>query len=269
MIPAVLMIAFHIGCGKPESQQTHTISVEQRHAAIESATELLQSNQVEEALAITSTLIATDSDSAQAQEIHALALIAEGWRLEGIGEFGRAQEKREEALNAYILACKKSSTPGLLELSTAQLAQMIGNEAIASEYYKRAHLNVPHDGRASFFLAQISMLNKQWEEGRGWIILSLERNPNEPFALLSYALIQAELGNYSHAKELAIQGCTIAPNNPNLRFMQARVLRLSGHPTQALELLLALPRELQRSQVCQDEITEVQEDIQKTGDRGS
>ncbi len=268
MIPSVLVVAFLISCGKSESQQSHSITVEQRHAAIESATELLQSNQVEEALAITSTLIANDSDTAQSQEIHALALIAEGWRLDGIGEFGRAQEKREEALEAYLLACKKSSSPGLLQLSTAQLAQMIGNEAVAIKYYKLAHLNVPHDGRASFFLAQISMLNKQWEEGKGWIIFSLERNPNEPFALLSYALIEAELENYPHAKELATQGCTIAPNDPNLRFMQARVLRLSGHPTRALELLLGLPKDLQHTQVCQDEILEVQKEVKQAGERG-
>jgi tetratricopeptide (TPR) repeat protein len=269
MIPSILLVALLVACGKTDSPQTHSITVEQRDAAIESANELLQTNQVQEALAITSTLVANASDSAKSQEVHARALIAEGLRLDGLGKLGKAQEKRHEALDAYILACTQSTTPGLLQLSTAQMAQMIGEDEIAHEYYKLAHVNVPDDGRASFFLAQMEMLDKQWEEGRDWISQSLERNPNEPYALLSLAVIEAELGNFSIAITLAAKGCSISPTDPNLRFMQARVLRLSGKPQQAMEILLALPVELQFTQVCQDEMNTIQKEIEKLGDKGN
>jgi tetratricopeptide (TPR) repeat protein len=206
-----------------------------------------------EALAITSILVARDPDSAQSQEVHALALISEGWRHENSGNPEAGTEKWAEALDAYILACDQSTTAGLLQLSTAQLAHMLGEIPIAKKYYELAHQNVFNDARASFFLAQIELLNSQWEPAKRWITQSLKRNPNEPFALLSLALIEAELGNTSVAVELATQGCNLLPEEPNLRFIQARVLRLAGNPEQALEILIALPKPMLESPMCKGE----------------
>lgn len=254
MIPAILCVALLASCGNTESNQTVVITVEQRNAAIESVMELLQGNQTIEALAISSTLIKRDPSSAESQEAHALALIAEGWRLDSVGDSVRAIEKRTQALEAYILACSHSSSPDLLQLSTAQLAQMIGEVDTASRYYKLAHDAVPDDPRASFFLAQIALLDKNWLEAKEWITASLQREPHEPFALLSLALVEAELGNTQLGVKLAAEGCDLLPNEPNLRFIQARVLRLAGKLTQAMEILIALPVQIRNTQMCQDEI---------------
>lgn len=249
----MLVAAFIAACSNQETPQSQQITVEQRESAIESAMQHLQANRSMEALAITSTLVARDPDSAQSQEIHALALISEGWRHENNGNPDAGAEKWSEALDAYILACNQSTTAGLLQLSTAQLAHMLGEMSIAKKYYKLAHQNVINDARASFFLAQIDLLNSQWESAKRWITQSLERNPNEPFALLSLALIEAEIGNTSIAVELATQGCNLLPDEPNLRFIQARVLRLAGNPEQALEILIALPKDMQESDMCKGE----------------
>jgi len=254
MIPATLCIAFTVACSNTDSPQSESITVEQRQSAIESANEMLQANRTIEALAITSILVEKDTESPESQEIHALTLIAEGWRLEGIGDWGSAHEKRIEALKSYVNACNNSNAPGLLQLSTAQLAHMIGDTSTATTYYKLAHDNIPTDARASFFLAQIAMLDQRWGEAERWVSESLQRNPNEPFAMLSLALIEAELGNTDRAVTLAENGCDIMPDNPNLRFIQARVLRLAGKPAQAMDILLALPNEMQSSQVYKDEI---------------
>lgn len=262
MIPAILCVAFITSCGNTESAETQPITVEERNAAIESAMELLQASQTIEALAITSILIAKDPDSPQSQETHALALMGEGWRHDNLGEYTKAKEKRTAALDAYILACEKSISPGLLQLSTAQLAHMTGEIPIAIQYYKLAHTNVPNDPRASFFLGQIALLDKQWTEAKGWIAESLNRVPDEPFAILSLALIEAELGNTELATSLAMKGCSMLPEEPNLRFIQARVLRLSGHPTQAWEILSALPKEFQGSQMYIDELNECIAEVQ-------
>ena len=254
MIPATLCIAFTVSCSNTDSPQSETITVEQRQSAIESANEMLQANRTIEALAITTTLVEKDSESPESQEIYALSLIAEGWRLEANGEWDRAHEKRIEALRAYINACTNSRVPGLLQLSTAQLAHMVGDTTTATMYYKLANNNIPTDARASFFLAQIAMLDQRWGEAERWISECLQRNPNEPFALLSLALIEAELGNIDSALKFAESGCELMPDNPNLRFIQARVLRLAGKPRQAMEILLALPNEMHQSQLYKDEI---------------
>jgi len=43
------------------------------------------------------------------------------------------------------------------------------------------------------------------------------------------------------------------PEEPNLRFIQARVFRLAGRPEQALEILIALPKTIQDSEMCRGE----------------
>jgi tetratricopeptide (TPR) repeat protein len=254
MIPAILFAAFLASCQDADSPKTQQITVEQRESAIESAMELINSRRTVEALAITSTLVKKDSASAESQEIHALALISEGGRLHNIGDLTRAREKQLEALQAYIIACEQSTTPGLLQLSTAQLAHMLKENNTAIQYYKLAHENVPGDSRAAFFLGQIFMLEKKWDEAKIWIAHSLERNRNEPPAILSLALIEAELGNSETAIELARIGCEIQPNDPKLRFIQARVLRITGHHDQAIEILLRLPKVMRKDKLFQDEL---------------
>lgn len=253
MIPAILIVAFITACTNTETPQTQQITVEQREASIDSAMQHLQAGRSMEALSITSILVDRDPTSAQSQEAHALALIAEGWRYDNSGDQEQGLEKRNEALTAYIIACNQSTTPGLLQLSTAQLAHMLGDIPTATKYYTLAHENVINDARASFFLAQIELINSRWDTAKVWIKESMERNPNEPFALLSLALIEAQLGNISEAIELANKGCGILPEEPNLRFIQARVFRLAGRPEQALEILIALPKTIQESEMCQGE----------------
>ncbi len=253
MIPAIVFVAFLVACQEADSPKTQQLTVEQRESAIESAMELINSNSTVEALAITSMLIKKDFDSAESQEIHALALISEAGRLLSTGDIARAKEKQLEALQAYIIACKQSNSPELLQLSTAQLAHMLQEYSTAIQYYILAHENVPDDFRASFFLAQIYMLNKDWEEAKRWISASLVRNQTEPTAILSLSLIEAELGNNLTAIELAKKGCQLNPNDPKLRFIQAKVLRLSGHPVQAIEILLRLPSTIKEDSLYQDE----------------
>ena len=262
MIPCILGIALVASCSNSESEQSNqntavesgpAITVHQQEAAIDSAMQHLNANRSKEAIAITTTLVNRNPNSAEAQEVHALALIAEGWRHDNSGNPTLGRSMWEEALAAYIVSCNQSTAPGLLQLSTAQLAHMLGDIPTAQMYYKLSHENVPQDARASFFLGQIELLNSQWEPAKSWIVQSLARNPNEPYALLSLALIEAQLGNVAEAVEIANKGCAILPSEPNLRFIQARVMRLAGRPEQALEMLMALPKNIQDSELCQGE----------------
>jgi tetratricopeptide (TPR) repeat protein len=254
MIPATLIVVLFLGCAKQETNQAPELSASQREAAISSAMELLQTDQVPEALAITSTLIAKDPMNAESQEVYALALIARGWKLQERRDAQGAQKAWDEALTAYMNACNYSSNPGLLELSTGQLAQMLQNDELAIVYYKNAHLNNKKDARAAFYLSQIYLLNKDWVSAKNWLTQSLLRTPNEPFALLSLALAEAELSNCETALRLAIDGCEILPSDPNIRFVQARVVRLCGNSQHAHEILLSLPIQFQQTALFQEEL---------------
>jgi tetratricopeptide (TPR) repeat protein len=213
----------------------------------------LDAGRIIEALAVTSTLVERDGASAQSQEAHALVLLADAARLDGLDQSEQATFSRHSALNCYQIACSVSTKPQLLQLSTAQLAQMLNEDEIARHYYKLAHENVPIDSRAAFFLAQMHMLQEEWDEAKSWIDASLQRDKYEPFALLSSALIEAQLGNLDEANKLARQGCAIRPNDPNLRLIQARVMRLSGNPNRALEILGILPLEFRDSPIAKEE----------------
>jgi tetratricopeptide (TPR) repeat protein len=206
-----------------------------------------------EALAIISTLAKKDPNCPATQETYATVLLANSLQLTSEGDDAKGIEFRKMALDAYITACKNSTSPGLLQLSTAQLAQMLDENEVASLYYKKAHNSNEGDGRAAFFLTQLHLLNKEWKQAQYWATQSLRRDPNEPYTLLSAALVEAELGNFSKAQTYSSRGCEILPDDPNLRCMQARIIRLSGNPTRALEILSALPEPFRSSALVEDE----------------
>ena len=220
--------------------------------------EHLDAGNVKEALAITTTLVTrehiTGAINAESQEAYALALLAHAEQLDMDGENDNAESERMKALDAYIAACGLLPQPGLLELSTAQLAHMLGELEVAKDYYMRSHQSTPKDGRASFFIAQMAMLDNDWEIAQKWINESIKRNKNEPFTLLSSSLIEAQLGNFEIALLRASQGCKIKPDDSSLRFMQARVVRLAGNPAQAIDILSNLPKDFRNSPLVQDEI---------------
>ncbi len=253
MIPAVLSIVLGAGCSDANSLQESSITIEQRRAAIKSTMQHLDGGRGREALAIISSLAKKDPHSPATQEAYATVLLAHSLQLDRDGEMDKGITYRRMALEAYRAACTNSTAPGLLQLSTAQLAQMLGETKVATLYYEKAHDSNEGDGRAAFFLTQMYLFNKEWQQAKHWINESLLRDPNEPYALLSAALVEAELGNFSMAQAYSKRGCEILPDDPNLRCMQARVIRLSGNPTRALELLSALPEPVRGSALVNDE----------------
>ena len=262
MIPAVLCVALLIGCKNAESPQEATITVEQRRASIDAAMEYLDAGRFTEALAIMNVLVTKDPRGAETQESFGLVLLACATDARQNGDNQEAKKYQTRALEAYKDACETATNPGLLQLSTAQLAHMQDDEQTALHFYKLAHNSNSQDARAAFFIAQIKMLNKNWKEAKTWIDESIQRDSMEPHALLSSALIEAELGNTDLAIPLAKKGCAIQPNDPNLRFIQARVLRISGQPTHAIDILSALPADLQASDIVRNEKKMCEEALQ-------
>ena len=72
MIPATLFIALSVSCAKHELDKSKQVTSSQREAAISGAMELLQTNQIKEALAITTSLVAVEADNAETQETRLL-----------------------------------------------------------------------------------------------------------------------------------------------------------------------------------------------------
>jgi Tfp pilus assembly protein PilF len=266
MIPAVLstVLVLTAGCSDADSSTETSVTVEQRRTAINSTMEYLDSGKGKEALAIISTLAKRDPHSAVTQEKYATVLLAHSLQLSNEGDEAKGIALRKLALDAYITACKNSNSPGLLQLSTAQLAQMLGENDVAALYYEQAHNSNVNDGRAAFFLTQLHLLGKEWNQAKHWASESLLRDPNEPYTLLSAALVEAELGNFPQAQSYSERGCKILPDDPNLRCMQARVVRLSGNPTRALEILSALPLQMRGSTLVKDEQLLCMQEIERT-----
>ena len=243
-----------LGCKDTYSPQETQITVDQRRASIDAAMEYLDAGRFTESLAIMQLLSNKDPRGPETQESFGIVLLACAADENQYGDPEQEKAYRSLALDAYITACQTATSPGLLQLSTAQLAHMQGAEHIALTYYNLAHDSNPKDARASFFIAQIQLLNKNWLEAKTWIDRSILRDPTGPHALLSSALVEAELGNKEVAILRARKGCSIQPDDPNLRFIQARVLRISGQPIHALDILSSLPNEQRSSDLVREEI---------------
>ena len=254
MIPAVLTIAVIVGCRNVESPKESHITVKQRQAAVNASMEFLDSGKFIEALAIIEVLIDKDPTSSETQESYGLVLLACAAEADRSGDVDQATDKRLQSLYAYKAACKTATKPGLLYLSTGQLAHMLDRADEAKHYYELSHKSNPDDSRSAFFISQIYLLDKNWNDARYWIQQSLIRDKHEPYSLLTFALIEAELGNAKKAKELAQTGCAIRPTDSNLRLFQARVLRITGETEHALAILSALPEPLLSSPIAIEEI---------------
>ena len=254
MILALTIVALSQSCKNEVSLQSKEIPIEKRSKSIKSAMEYLDSGQIVKALAITSVLVKQDGNSPQSQETHGLVLLASADQFEQDGFPDNARIERERALKAFESACMLLSKPTLLSLSAGQLAHMLGRNEQAISHYKIAHEADNQDERASFFLAQMHMLEKEWQEAQSWINKSMARNRDEPYTLLSSGLIEASLGNIELAIQRADKGCKQKPNDENLRFMQARVYRKAGQPIRAIEILSQLSEPLKSSALTLEEI---------------
>ena len=251
IILATLLTVCALGaCSRDAEPRSSTITTEARHSALASAMQHLDAGRTVEALAITSKLILRDPNSIISLEKHAVVLLGEADRVERLGNSTTANTRREEALEAYLAACSHQEVRGETQFSTAQLAHMLGEIELAVSLYKQSHKKLPNDFRSSLWLAQIDLLSQNWKSANHWITESLQRNPIEPSTLISAGLIQANLGDCEKALTLTNRAIRLQPNDENFRLMQARVLRMCGEPTRAIEILSALTL----SQVVTDEI---------------
>jgi tetratricopeptide (TPR) repeat protein len=241
IIPAALLgVSFLLGCSHEPTETNLGVTTKARRTALDSAMKQLDAGRTVEALAITSKLVLRDPSSHEVLEKHAIVLLAEASRVDNNGEYELAIERREEALEAYVAACAHIGVAGETQFSAAQLAHMLGEIDLAQSLYKKTHQALPKDGRSALWLAQIELLNKNWNSANDWINESLLRQPLEPSALISAGLIQANLGNCKKGMQYTNKAVSLQPSDENFRLMQARVLRICHEPRRALELLSSL-----------------------------
>ena len=239
----------------PEADHTQEpISVEARRTAIDGAIQHLDAGRSIEALAITSKLVLRDPSSLESLEAHAIVLLGETLRLVSLGNVDQAHILKNEALETYLLICQLENVSPQIQFSAAQLAHELGEIEQAQSLYRKSHSALVHDGRPALWLAQIDLLEENWVSANNWIQESLQRQPLEPFTLISAGLIQANLQQCDEAKLLTNKALKLKPNNEKFRFMQARILRLCGNPTRALELLTSLSRDVRLTPMVKDEI---------------
>ena len=256
IIPAKFVLVGLLFACSPEVDHGHEpISVEARRAAIDGAMQHLDVGRSVEALAITSKLVLRDPSSLESLETHAVVLLGETLRLESNGNVDQAHILKNEALETYLLMCQLENVSPQIQFSAAQLAHEMGELEQAQSLYRKSHSTLVNDGRPALWLAQIDLLEENWVSANNWIQESLQRQPLEPFTLISAGLIQANLQQCDEAILLTNKALKLKPNNEYFRFMQARILRLCGNPTRALELLTSLSRDAKLTPLVKDEIT--------------
>ncbi len=246
----MIAVCFLTACSRDSQPSTPTISAEARRTVLESAMQHLDAGRTVEALAITSKLLLGDPNSIDTLEKHAIVLLGEAERLERLGNSETANTRKKEALDSYIAACMHQEVQGETQFSAAQLAHMLGEIEVATSLYKQSHQKLPNDFRSALWLAQIDLLTENWNSANLWITESLQRKPNEPLALISAGLIQANLGDCDQAMAFTNKAIRLQAHDESFRLMQARVLRICGDAIRAIEILSALSS----SQVVKREI---------------
>ncbi len=234
-------MALLVGCADPPPQPTAAPTHTDRRAAIEAVHVHLDAGRVAEALAISTRLVEAAPNDPRGLETDALVHLSYAAQLDTDGRYALGMQERGIAFDRYDRACANAAEPGLLYLSAGQIAQVLGWKEDARRHYEAADLAVPDDPRASFFLGQMALLESDHDAARIWLVRSNDILPNEPTTVASLALVEFHTGNSERALELAAQACALRPDDYGLRIIQARIVRVSGDPARAIELLSSLP----------------------------
>lgn len=148
---------------------------------------------------------------------------------------------RREALRAYSDAARLAPTESEAPHSCGVIAGMLpGEDAEAVGWFREASRRRPTDPRHPLFEGLALSRQGLLDPAASALERACTLAPNDATTLASLAEVCARRGDATRAISLAAAARAAAPDDPNMRLVEARVVRLAGRAERARALLLAL-----------------------------
>ena len=162
-----------------------------------------------------------------------------GLQFQNVGLMDRGEAALTEALAHWTTACELVPGQALIRVSAGDVAAMIGRTDEARAMYAAALQLDPTSGRAALCLAQIEM-DKDPEYAGQLLQQAMAHAGDVPEVHASLALLHARNNAPQAARTAIARAVELGPDLPPIRVMQARIERLLGNPTRAVEVISAL-----------------------------
>lgn len=218
-------------------------------AAIET---YLREGMPDEAIRVADRLRELEPESALAAELQGRALLMAATHSAELG--GDPMPLRREALTRYDDACRLApDQPGLWR-SQGVVADMIGDSSLGAACYERACALDPASMQDRLMLGLARLRLREFSSAGAAMDEALALAPDSPWPLSARASLLAEQGLFPEALASARRACALAPREHALSVNLAKILRQSGAPASAVELLSALAAAGDRTRGATDEL---------------
>jgi tetratricopeptide (TPR) repeat protein len=226
------------GCDRAEPPSRARVDVPASAAAIET---YLREGLPDEALRVADRLRELEPASALAAELQARALLMAATHdaERGLDPLPR----RRLALERYGEACAMAPGEAGLWRSQGVAADMAGDEARAIHCYETAAGLDPSSMQDRLLLGLAHLRRREFEEARRALDEAQRLAPDAAWPIAAQASLRAELGAFDEAIALARRAVAMAPAEVGLAVNLSKVLRQSGAPAQAIDVLMAMAPE--------------------------
>jgi tetratricopeptide (TPR) repeat protein len=246
------MFTFVCGCG----DQSHTGSASSDtpaagnrpdpariDASLHAAEDHLNAGDLANAEAILTRLVERAPDDVRGFELLAHTQLSRGVTERAKGDHAGARRHFENAYYQFTRVIELSPGEAGYHQSAGEIAQMLDNDDEALEHYQRARALSPRDPKPALMAAQILVQRDRFDEAEDALQRVLERDPDEPLAHVSLANLRLKQRRYDEALAAVREAREIDPAETSFRLLEATILRQSGRPRAALELLVPLDAE--------------------------
>jgi tetratricopeptide (TPR) repeat protein len=218
----------------------------------------------DEAMRVADRLRELEPTSALAAELQARALLMAATHdaERGLDPLPR----RRLALERYREACAMAPREAGLWRSQGVAADMVGDAPRAILCYQTAAGLDPSSMQDRLLLGLAHLRRRDFEEARRALEDAKRLAPDSPWPVSAQASLRAELGAFDEAVELARSAVAMAPTESGLAVNLGKVLRQSGAPGQAIDVLMALAPEQRLQRGATEELALSLIDLERIAD---
>ncbi len=238
MLACAIVAVGSAGCDRAEPPSRARVDVPASAAAIET---YLREGLPDEAMRVADRLRELEPGSALAAELQARALLMAATHdaERGLDPLPR----RRLALDRYAEACELAPREAGLWRSQGVAADMAGNAPRAILCYQTAAGLDPSSMQDRLLLGLAHLRRREFGEARRALDDAQRLAPDSPWPVSAQASLRAERGAFEEAIVLARHAVAMAPTESGLAVNLGKVLRQSGAPGQAIDVLMALEPE--------------------------
>ncbi|HMN96043.1 MAG TPA: hypothetical protein PKC43_06945 [Phycisphaerales bacterium] len=208
-------------------------------AALRSAQRLLDERRVDEAVLVAGTLASRAPDSWEAAELHARTLVASSFELAGRGREAESSQRHALAAAEYRRAAELAQCAAIWH-AAGIAAAVAGERGAAIESFRRAAAADPESAQAPIYEAQVHLGAGDLDAAEEALRRAAALQPEEPFVLATQAELARARGDMERAFSLIRAARRRGGAELSFRVVEARFLRQSQRPREAIELLAAL-----------------------------